>query len=147
MRSQWRHADVDHGCELRAGRGDGADANLATVSTNLLARWPADRGLRGAQTAYAASKAGLSTLAEGIRADVAGTAIDVTTLAPGYIESEMTSRTGGGGPLVVDTATGVRAMVGAIDARVAHAYVPGWPWAVLGPLLGVLPMPILRRLT
>lgn len=162
------NAGLGKGAPIGTGR---ADVNVATVSTNLTAALvqceaamevfraagaghlvvvssvAADRGLRGAQTAYAASKAGLSNLAEGIRADVAGTGIDVTTLAPGYIASEMTSRAEGRSPLLVDNETGVRAMVAAIDDRVAHAYVPGWPWAVLGPLLGVLPMPILRRLT
>lgn len=161
------NAGLGKGAPIGTGR---SDANVATVSTNLVAGLvqceaameifreageghlvvvssvAAERGLPGAQTAYAASKAGLSTLAEGIRADVADTAIDVTTLAPGYIASEMTSRSESGSPLVVDTETGCRAMVAAIEARVAHAYVPGWPWALLGPLLGVLPMPILRRL-
>lgn len=162
------NAGLGKGAPVGTGR---ADANRATVTTNLLgglaqceaameifraagtghlvvvSSVAAERGLRGSQSAYAASKAGLSVLAEGIRADVAELPIDVTTLAPGYIASEMTSRSEGRSPLIVDTETGCRAMVEAIDARVAHAYVPGWPWAVLGPLLGVLPMPVLRRLT
>lgn len=162
------NAGLGKGAPIGTGR---FDVNLATVQTNLVAALAqceaamelfreaggghlvvvssvaAERGLPGAQTAYAASKAGLSTLAEGIRVDVAGSGIDVTTLAPGYITSEMTGRAQARSPLIVDTATGCRAMAEAIEARVAHAYVPGWPWGVLGPLLGVLPTSILRRLS
>src|ERR1700761_4341134 len=47
------------------------------------------RGLPKDLTAYAASKAGLVTLAEGIKADTFGEPIRVTTLYPGPIASEM----------------------------------------------------------
>jgi len=53
------------------------------------------RGMPGSMTTYAASKAGLSALAEGIRADAYGTRISVTTLHPGCIRSEMTEAPAG----------------------------------------------------
>ena len=105
----------------------------------------ADRGLRGAQTVYAAAKAGLSTLAEGIRSDVAGTAIDVTTIAPGFIRTDLNE--GMTMPFAVDGPTGVRALVEAIERRPSHAYVPRWPWSLLGPALRLVPMPLVRALT
>ncbi len=43
-------------------------------------------------TTYAATKAGVAHLAEGLRADLAGTPIKVTVLYPGYIQSEMNPR-------------------------------------------------------
>ena len=49
------------------------------------------RGMKGAMTTYAATKAGVAHLAEGLRADLHGTPITVTVLYPGYIESEMSS--------------------------------------------------------
>jgi NAD(P)-dependent dehydrogenase (short-subunit alcohol dehydrogenase family) len=105
----------------------------------------ADRGLQGAQTTYAATKAALSHLAEGIRVDVADTPIMVTTLAPGYIRTELNG--GMSRPFSVDAATGTKAMADAIEKAPAFAYVPTWPWAVLGRVLRVMPTPILRRVT
>ena len=42
-------------------------------------------------TVYAATKAGLKSIAEGIRIDMLNKPIKVTTVFPGFIESEMTS--------------------------------------------------------
>ncbi|GAA4857581.1 SDR family oxidoreductase [Actinomycetospora straminea] len=161
---------------VNAGLGKGApigtgrfDANLATARTNFVAALAqceaameifraqgsghlvvvssvaADRGLKGAQTTYAATKAALSHLAEGIRVDVASTPIRVTTLAPGYIRTDLNG--GVRRPMSVDAVTGSRAMVDAIEKAPAHAYVPTWPWAVLGRVLRVMPTPLLRRVT
>ncbi|NMO89388.1 SDR family oxidoreductase [Actinomycetospora sp. TBRC 11914] len=105
----------------------------------------ADRGLRGASTVYAATKAGLHTFVEGLQADVVGTPIAVTELAPGFIRTDLNE--GMTMPFAVDLTPGVVAMVEAIERRPAHAYVPRWPWAVLGRALRVMPMPLLRRIT
>lgn len=52
----------------------------------------AKRGLPRHLTAYAASKAALAHLAEGIRADLLHTPIRITTLFPGYIRTELNAR-------------------------------------------------------
>jgi NADP-dependent 3-hydroxy acid dehydrogenase YdfG len=160
------NAGVGRGAPIGTGR---ADVNLATARTNFVAALAqceaameifraqgaghlvvvssvaADRGLRGAQTTYAATKAGLSHLAEGVRVDVAGTPIRVTTIAPGYIATELNG--GMRRPFSVDAATGTRAMADLIEKAPAFAYVPTWPWALLGRALRVMPTPVLRRLT
>jgi short-subunit dehydrogenase len=102
------------------------------------------RGMPRAMTAYAAAKAGLASLAEGIRADTLGTDIKVTTLLPGYIASEMNA--GNRAPLMADTASGVRAMVRAIESSAATAIVPAWPWRPLSLLLRHAPLRLVRRL-
>lgn len=102
------------------------------------------RGGRGAGTVYAASKAGLSTLAEGIRMDVAHTPIRVTSIEPGYIRTELNA--GGNPPFIVDVETGCRALVRAVEREPASAYVPGWPWRVVAPLYRVAPAALLRKL-
>lgn len=161
---------------VNAGIGDGRpvgsgkpEANLRTARTNFvgaLAQCEAameifraqgsghlvvissvagDRGLRGPSAVYSATKAGVSTLAEAIRSDVAGTAVDVTTIAPGFIRTDLND--GMSMPFAVDAATGVRALVEAIERRPAHAYVPRWPWSLLGPALRLMPMPVVRALT
>ncbi len=96
-------------------------------------------------TTYAASKAGVAALAEGIRCDVLGTPIKVTTVLPGYIRSEMTAGVKGA-PFMVDNETGSRALVDAIDKEVATAAVPAWPWRFVGPVLKHVPLSVLRRM-
>jgi short-subunit dehydrogenase len=115
------------------------DGHLVVISSVA-----ALRGLPGAMTAYAASKAGLATLAEGIRAETLGGPIRVTTLYPGLISSEMNpdpsvSR------LIVDTETGVRAMVRMIEREVATACVPSWPWRPVAALMRVLPLRMVAK--
>ncbi|MFC7343105.1 SDR family oxidoreductase [Saccharopolyspora griseoalba] len=104
------------------------------------------RGMPKQMTAYASSKAGASALAEGIRADVLRTPIQVTTVLPGYIESEMTGAKEGGTPLLAGAERGVRAMVEAIEKERAKAFVPAWPWRPLSLLVRLLPAKMLREL-
>lgn len=135
------------------------EANLATANTNFVAALAqceaameifrsqngghlvvissvsAVRGFPGTMTTYAATKAGLATLAEGIRADIYGTPIAVTTIYPGYIASEL-NKSGTKPPFSVSTEKGVREMVRAIERERAEAKIPLWPW---GPVSGVLP--------
>ena len=102
------------------------------------------RGLPGTGTAYAASKAAVSSLAEGIRVDVSNTPIKVTTILPGYIRSDMNPEPG---RLIADTVPAVRAMVTAIEREPKRAYVPPWPWRALAPVLRHMPAWALRKAT
>jgi NAD(P)-dependent dehydrogenase (short-subunit alcohol dehydrogenase family) len=103
------------------------------------------RGMPGGATAYGASKAAVNALAEGIRSDLLGTGIRVTTVLPGYIATEINGRRPGG--LTADLDTGVDALVAAIEREPVRAYVPEWPWRPVSALLRVLPLPVVRRLT
>jgi short-subunit dehydrogenase len=62
----------------------------------------------------------------------------VTVLEPGYIESEMTAKSETT-MLMVDTETGVKAMVAAIERERGRAIVPSWPWVPLVALMKVVP--------
>ena len=107
------------------------------------------RGMPGAISAYAATKAGVAHLAEGIRSDLLrrkGHDIKVTTLFPGYIASEMNEAVEQEVRLMVDTETGCKAMVKAIDREVAEAAVPPWPWAPLSQVMKHAPLSVLRRM-
>jgi len=106
---------------------------------------PSIRSMRGTRTAYGASKAALNSLAEGIRSDVHGTPIAVSTILPGYIATDI--NVGRRGPFTVDLDTGVDALTAAIEREPVRAYVPGWPWRPVAGLLRVLPLPVLRRVT
>ncbi|WP_084487003.1 SDR family oxidoreductase [Nocardia sienata] len=103
------------------------------------------RGMPKTMTAYAASKAGVAALAEGIAAErVPG--VDVSIVYPGYIASEMNDKASHPPTFLVDTRTGVRSMVSAIEKRRFKAYCPAWPWVPLAYAMKVLPLSIVRRL-
>ncbi|MFD6388748.1 SDR family oxidoreductase [Nocardia sp. NPDC055029] len=103
------------------------------------------RGMPKTLTTYAATKAGVAALAEGLRAE-AVPGVDVSVIYPGYIRSEMNDRIEHAPKLMVDTETGVRSMVAAIEKRRAKAYVPDWPWIPIGFALRTLPLPLVRKL-
>ncbi|MFD6102403.1 SDR family oxidoreductase [Nocardia salmonicida] len=161
------NAGIGHGAALGTG---GHAANRRTALTNfvgalsqsehalavfraqrsghlvLISSFSALRGMRRSMTTYAASKAGLAALAEGLRSErVPG--VDISLICPGYIRSEMTAAEADRAKFMVDTEPGVGAMVRAIEARKAVAYVPAWPWAPLSVAMKVLPLSVLRKLT
>ncbi len=147
---------------INAGLGKGQpigkgrfDANLQTAQTNFIAAlaqseaaveifraqnaghlvsissMSAMRGLPRNLSTYAATKAGLAALTEGIRAELLRTPIKVTTIFPGYIETELSGKAAKT-PLMVDTLSGCRALVAAIEREPAKACVPWWPWTLVG---------------
>ena len=105
----------------------------------MISSMSAMRGMPRNLTTYAATKAGVAALAEGIRADLLKTPIKVSTIYPGYIRSEINEKVKNT-PFMVDTETGVRKMVQAIEKEVAEACVPAWPWAPMGFLMKRLPL-------
>lgn len=143
------NAGIGKGAPLGAGK---LWANKATLETNLVAALVqietalemfksaggghlvlissvlGNKGVPGVKAAYAASKAGVSSLGESLRAEYASGPIKVTVLEPGYIESEMTSKSAST-MLMVDNESGVKAMVRAIERETGRAVVPPWPWA------------------
>ncbi|MGH3716274.1 MAG: SDR family oxidoreductase [Micromonosporaceae bacterium] len=111
----------------------------------MVASVSAYRGMPKNINTYAATKAGVASLAEGLRSELLGKPIEVTTLFPGYIRSEMNERVENA-PYMVDTETGCRAMVDAIERESAGATVPWWPWAPIGVLMRNLPLSWVRKL-
>jgi len=103
--------------------------------------------MRKTITTYAATKAGAAALAEGLlNENVKAKGIDVSIIYPGYIRSEMNKNVAQRTKFMVDTETGVRAMVGAIEKRKEKAYVPAWPWVPIGFALKNAPMGVVRKL-
>jgi len=95
-------------------------------------------GVPGHKAAYSASKAGVTSLGQSLRAEYPSGPIKITVLEPGYIESEMTAKSEST-MLMVDNETGVKAMVDAIEKEKGRAVIPGWPWWPLVELMKVLP--------
>ena len=153
------NAGIGKGAPLGSGK---LWANKATIETNLVAALvqietaiemfktaggghlvlissvAGNRGVPGVKAAYAASKAGLSSLGESLRAEYIKGPIKITVLEPGYIESEMTAKSETT-MLMVDNETGVKAMVAAIERERGRTIVPAWPWVALVALMKVVP--------
>jgi hypothetical protein len=115
--------------------------HLVTISS-----MSAMRGFAKNLTTYAASKAGLAALSEGVRADLLRTPIRVSTIYPGYIRSEINVKVKNT-PFIVDTEAGCRALFAAIEREPAEAYVPRWPWAALAPIMKRLPLSVIAKMS
>jgi short-subunit dehydrogenase len=161
------NAGLGKGAPIGTGR---YDANKATAMTNFVAAlaqseaameifrdqnaghfvmissMSAVRGMPKTLTTYAATKAGVAHLAEGLRAELHGKPIKVTVLYPGYIRSEMNEKVAQSTPLIASTEKGVRAMVEAIEKEKDSAFVPALPWAPLSVVMRHAPMPLFKRL-
>jgi NAD(P)-dependent dehydrogenase (short-subunit alcohol dehydrogenase family) len=92
--------------------------------------------------AYCAAKAGLSAYVQSLRAEVWHEPIVVTELAPGYIDTDM-NRGAASRPFVIPVEKGAALMARMIEREVGHRFVPAWPWALVAPLLRMLPTRLL----
>lgn len=111
----------------------------------MMSSMSAMRGLPKHLSTYAASKAAVAHLAEGIRAELLNTPIKVSTIFPGYIRTELNE----GAkklPFEIDEKTGAHLLVKAIEKQPVKAYVPQWPWLPLGLAMKVLPLRIVNKL-
>ncbi len=111
----------------------------------MISSMSAMRGMPKSGTTYAATKAGVAHLAEGLRAELMGSPIKVSVIYPGYIRSEMNERVKHA-PFIVSTEKGVAAIVDAVEKEKARAHVPAWPWVPVGAAMRHLPLPVVRRL-
>lgn len=130
-------AQTEAAMEIFREQGEGHLVMISSIS--------ALRGMRKTITTYAATKAGVAALAEGLQnEDVPG--VDVSIIYPGYILSEMNEKVAQRTKFMVDTETGVRSMVAAIEKREQKAWVPKWPWVPIGFAMKHAPMAIARKL-
>jgi len=162
------NAGLGKGAPLGTGR---FDANKETAMTNFVAAlaqseaameifreqdaghfvmissMSAMRGMPKTLTTYAATKAGVAHLAEGLRNELYGKPIKVTVLYPGYISSEMNERVDPKKAKgMVSTEKGVRSMVAAIEKEVDSACVPPLPWAPMSVVMKHAPLGVLKRI-
>ena len=162
------NAGLGKGAPLGTGR---YDANRQTAMTNFVAA-PAQteaameifrdqrrghlvmissisamRGMRKTVTTYAATKAGVAALAEGVQRDARRARPrhprldDLPRLHPLGDE-----RAGQEDPVHRRHRAGRAAMVEAIEKEKANALVPPWPWVPLGKAMRHLPLPLVRRI-
>ena len=159
------NAGIGKGARLGSGK---LWANKATIETNLVAALVqietalemfkeqgsghlvlissvlGAKGVPGVKAAYAASKAGVRSLGESLRAEYGSGPIKVSVMEPGYIESEMTAKSQST-MFMVDNETGVKSLVAAIEREPGRAAMPWWPWGPMVQLMRVLPLPLTKR--
>jgi len=131
-------AQCEAALELFRAQNHGHLVTMSSVS--------AVRGFRRAMTVYAATKSAITILSEGMRIDLLNTPIKVTTIHPGFIRSEINEKVKTV-PFIVDTETGCRSILKAIDKEGANYYVPGWPWELLCRVMKILPLSYLAKMS
>lgn len=117
-------------------RGCGSLVGIASVA--------GFRGLPGG-TAYSASKAAAIRYLEGLRVELRGSGVRVTTICPGYIATPMTERNPYPMPFIIGADDAARRFARAIDTGTSYAVIP-WQMAIVGRLLGLLPDWVYDRL-
>lgn len=112
----------------------------------MISSMSAVRGLPRTLATYAATKAGVAHLVEGLRLEFLGEPQKFTVIYPGYIASEMNDQVAGSTPLMASTEKGVASIVAAIEKEKAEAFVPALPWELLKHVMRHAPLPLLKRL-
>jgi len=103
------------------------------------------RGYPRAMNVYAATKAALKSLAEGTRIDMLNKPITVSTIFPGFIQSEMTDSIGKPPPFMIPLEKGSKLLVKAINKEKANAYVPFYPWYFIKLLMPFMTLKMLKK--
>ena len=115
-------------------------AGMRAASTGQLVGIASVAGYRGLPGggAYSASKAAAVAYLESVRVELHGTGVDVTTICPGYIATEMTAGNPYRMPFLL-TADEAAAKIGrAIERRKSYSVIP-WQMAIVARVLHVLP--------
>jgi short-subunit dehydrogenase len=91
--------------------------------------------------AYSASKRALNAYGEGLRYQLKPYGIDVMTILPGFIDSEMTQKNSFKMPFLLTTQAGVKRITDAIDKK-KHFYPFPLRFYLMIRLLLLLPQPL-----
>ena len=101
------------------------------------------RGIPGAG-AYSASKSAAITYLESLRVELRGSGVDVVTIAPGYIRTEMTAGNPYPMPFMLDADVAACRFARAIEARTAYTVIP-WQMGIVAKALRILPRCLFDR--
>lgn len=113
----------------------------------IVSSMSAMRGMPGYMATYAASKAGIAHLAEGLRAEMllSKKPIKISTIYPGYIRTEINE---GAKPLLFEVSeeVGTQAMAVAIEHQLDEVHVPALPWKMVGKFMHNAPLELVVKL-
>ena len=128
-------ASLDAATQLFRQQGHGHLVALASVAGKI--------GLPG-NAGYSASKFGLIGYMRTLQAELAGKPIHATLLLPGFIDTPL-NRGMKSRPFVISVERGAEMIANHIENKRGFAYVPGWPWALLAPLVSLLPPSLIGK--
>lgn len=103
-----------------------------------------DRGRKG-NTAYMASKAGMSVYLESLRYRIASAGVRVVTVKPGFVDTPMIAGAKTPRALTASPAAVARRIADAAERGPEVVYTP-WYWAVILAVVKALPAAIMKRL-
>ena len=95
------------------------------------------RGLPGAG-AYSASKSAVTTYCESLRLELKPFALNVVTIAPGYIKTEMTAKNPYSMPFLLDADVFATRAARAIARKESYCVIP-WQMGIVGKIMRALP--------
>jgi len=101
--------------------------DMIAAKSGVIAGISSIAGFRGLPKAgaYSASKAALNTLLESSRVDLRGTGVDVVTVCPGFVKSELTGRNDPKDMLfLLETDDGARRIISGIEKRKRIVHFP-----------------------
>ncbi len=104
-----------------------------------------DRGRNG-NSAYMASKAGLSVYLESLRYRLARRGVRVVTIKPGFVATAMIGEKKPPRPLVISPEQAARRIAEVCERGPEIVYVPG-RWAVIMAIVRMLPASVMKRLS
>jgi short-subunit dehydrogenase len=104
------------------------------------------RGFRRFLTTYAATKAAVSSLAEGLAVEFLDSNIKVSAIHPGYIRTEINEQAQNV-PFIIPADKGCRLIVNAIEKEKVKSFVPSWPWSFVAILLPRFSLRLLRKMS
>lgn len=102
------------------------------------------RGLPGAG-AYSASKAAVTTYCESLRLELKPAGVDVVTIAPGYVKTEMTAKNPYSMPFLLEADVFASRAARAIAQRNSYSVIP-WQMGLVGKIMRALPNWLYDRL-
>lgn len=104
-------------------------------------------GYRGLprNAAYSASKAGLATYMDAVRLETRNDNVDVSVINPGFIDTEI-NRSLPSRPFVIDVKQGATLFADLIEKKVKASTVPRMPWAIVAPLMRILPDSLISKM-
>jgi len=123
-------ACVDAGVEiLRSQKKPGQIVGISSLA-----------GLRGfpGNASYCASKSAFTTYLEAARLEVKSDEIHVTTILPGFIDTNM-NRHMKHRPFVISVEEGAKKIFKAIIQKKKVAVVPVFPWKIILPFISIIP--------
>lgn len=127
---------LDLAADALAKNGRGAIIGVSSVA--------GDRGRNG-NSAYQASKAGLSVYLESLRYRLRRQGVRVVTIKPGYVATSMTAGMKLPKPLISSAEAVAARIVRASEHGAGEVYVPGY-WGVLMWIIRHLPSAMMARL-